>query len=134
MKSLSNRDLRRYLRQADPPPAMMPREEFWQEFHARLAASAPAEHATAATPAFRFWWRYAGAGLAAAAALLMVLLALQQPPSPRPESGSALSKVQEVNVYADYDTMLIVEDEKNGSTMIWVAGLPAETDRQRMMR
>jgi hypothetical protein len=133
MNTRRDRGLREALSQAAPLPQPRPAEEFWREFRARTALTmqtAPAPDV--ADIGLRLTsWRWA----AAAAALLVVLggaVALLRTPAQAVRvasvpvaaaATSALSKVEEVEVFSDYSSVMIVEDIENGGTVIWVASV-----------
>ena len=129
MKTTTRMPLPAALREAASLPAPRPAAEFWQDFRIRAAqagtapvAADPAPEVTI-PPGFRAWrW--------AAAMVLLISLAatlrLARPPVARaalePAAVSSdLSKVEEVEVFSEYSSVMIMEDLENGGTVIWVA-------------
>jgi len=120
--------LRQALRAAAPLPDPRPATDFWQDFRARSALTMQeAPERVAVVGARLTSWRW----LAATAALLVVLASLgvflrtgpgpspiAQAPAPAPTN---LSTVQELEVFSEYSSVMILEDVENGGTVIWVA-------------
>ncbi|MBN2451118.1 MAG: hypothetical protein JXR77_12060 [Lentisphaeria bacterium] len=130
MKPLSGRQLRQALRQVDRPPEVRDADTFWEEFQARVALTsqqAPGQCARVVTHSA--WWHVAWACVPVVA-LALVLSGLRQPDlpalaaAPLPAS-TVLSEVEQVDVFSDYSSVMIVEDEANGGTLIWVASMDA---------
>jgi negative regulator of sigma E activity len=124
--------LREALRQAASLPEPRPAQEFWQDFRARAALTMQE------VPERVVGSRLASLRWAVAAAALLVLVCgvallvrsgagttrVAQAPVPKP---AGLSTVEEVEVFSEYSSVMIVEDSENGGTVIWVAS--ADTGR-----
>lgn len=128
MKNRRETPLRNALRQAAALPESRPAAAFWLDFRARAALTmqtAPEPAAVVGGSAlFRHW-------ALAIAALLVVLglgYAFLRPPATSVEIAQApvaalpaLSTIEEVEVFSEYSSVMIVEDIENGGTVIWVA-------------
>lgn len=120
--------LRQALRQAAALPAARPAESFWQDFRARSALTHQAEPAPARQAAgvgLLRPWAVGALGAMVFAGLVWAWLQsavpsgrLAQAPAP---ASTALSKVEEVEVFSEYSSVMIVEDIEHGGTVIWVA-------------
>jgi len=118
-------DVRDALRRHATAPAPPPAEEFWEAFRAHASLGPPAAERQAERPRAlllpRLAWAAAGA-VALAAALVMFT-----PPATRPPAQEHLvSQVEEVNVFVAYSSVMIMQDEKSGSALVWVAGMGTE--------
>jgi hypothetical protein len=72
-------------------------------------------------------WRFV-TGIAACGLVLWIAASLTQVRQTALPSGPVpLSTVEEVDVYIDYDSLMIMEDAENGGTVVLVAG--ATTNR-----
>ena len=127
MKAPSKKVIIQELRGFRGSPAPPPATEFWGTFRAR-AQDIPQE-----TPVLQReeraaarWWLGAG-GLAGATVVLVLALALEIR-APVPTEPQRLSKVDEVTVHVDYDSMMIVEDAEYEGTVVWIAGVQAGAD------
>ena len=128
MSRLSNEEIRHGLRQLPGAPAPRPAEEFWQEFRSRASLVPQAEPAPRASGWGAAWWRWAATGGLAAAAVVLILVASLHPPASTPGADVVLSKVEQVDVHVEYDSMMIVEDSQHGGTVVWIAGVQNGTD------
>lgn len=128
MKTRYGSRLRETLSQVSSLPPPRPCEEFWEDFRARAALTFQEAPGRAAAAGSRLAsWRWA---LAAAALVVMLAAAvtfLRPPAGPvqvavaLPASSPALSTVQEVEVFSDYSSVMILEDSQNGGTLILIA-------------
>lgn len=128
MKTPHETALRQALRQAAPLPAARPAESFWQDFWARAALTHQESAAAARQPAgvgLLRPWAVGALGAVVFAGLVWAWLQsavtpgrLAQAPTP---ASTALSKVEEVEVFSEYSSVMIVEDIEHGGTVIWVA-------------
>jgi hypothetical protein len=125
---LSDNELKQLLAGQQRIPPMADADEFWARFRARAelvpqAEPSPAAHGLGTA----LWPRWALAGVTVAA-LILLMLTIELPL--RRSSGrqalQALSKVDQVDVFVDYASMMIVEDSENGGTLVWLAGIDAE--------
>lgn len=128
MKNPRETPLRNALRQAAALPESRSAAAFWLGFRARAALTmqaAPETPAVVGGLALSRHWALA------AAALLLVLglgYAFLRPPAAPAEiarapvaAPPALSTIEEVEVFSEYSSVMIVEDIENGGTVIWVA-------------
>ena len=127
MKIWRSEHFRDALKAACAAPETRPAKTFWQDFRARASLTVQgvttvAEDNAAHSLAWRPW-----ASVAAAVIVLCTFFVLRQPvettiaSNPPPVAPAGLSKVDEVEVFSDYSSVLIVEDIENGGTVIWVA-------------
>lgn len=128
MKTPHETTLRQALRQAAALPEARPAESFWQDFRAHAALTHQESAATsrrAAGIGLLRPWAVGALGAMVFAGLVWAWLQsavtpgrLAQAPDP---ATTALSKVEEVEVFSDYSSVMIVEDVEHGGTVIWVA-------------
>ena len=133
---MSNPDpntLRDALKQADSPPPLRDKQEFWSDFRARAALVNREATAAIAERSRRraLVLTTVGATAVALVVLLAILPALDAPNGPAAADASRLSDVESVTVEVDYDTLMIVEDKENGGTLIWMDGLQTNPPPQR---
>ena len=83
-----------------------------------------------ASPPVTHGWRQWSMAAACALVVAFVLtpLALHPPGAARRGRAPAavsgtLSEVEEVDVLADYSSLMIVEDSENGGTLVWLTGM-----------
>ena len=120
------KDVRQSLREEYAAPPMPESDAFWEEFRKR-AGTRTREAPVRALPRLR---PAAWAPLAAAAALVLLATLLFFRPAPQRKTVAAadLSQVEAVDVYAEYSSLMIMQDRENGGTLIWLAGVqPSES-------
>ena len=134
MNTNRDRALQKALRETAALPEPRPAEVFWQDFRARASLTVQQDPEVAAVQdGALLSLRWASVGLA----LLLVLgsATLYLHPWAQPVHVASvpaalptgLSKVEEVEVLSEYSSVMIVEDAKNGGTLIWVASADAPT-------
>ena len=124
---LCDRELKRLLEDQQRIPPMTDATEFWAKFRARAELVPQVEpSAPGRDQARAFWPRWGLAGVTVAT-LLLLMLTIEMPLWRGPDGAErqALSKVDQVDVFVDYASMMIVEDSENGGTLVWLAGLEA---------
>lgn len=108
------------LRREHAVPPAPPAERFWATFRARVAV----DGASAVRPALRFSPRRHLSWAAAALVALTLAVVSLLPPAGRPVASTPrLSGVQEVDVFVPYSSMMIIEDDERGGSILWLAGL-----------
>jgi|GEM_PF-1650969 len=139
MKTNRHRPLGQALRQAAPLPEPRPAAEFWQDFRARSALTlqeAPDRVAVVGVRLTSLRWVVATAAVLVLLASVSVFLRtgpvppqVAQAPTATATTTTDLSTVQELEVFSEYSSVMIIEDAENGGTVIWVAS--ADTGRLR---
>ena len=126
MRRLKWQHVRDALVARNPAPAPLSAAEFWQEFRlraTRIPVAAPAR--VARRP------RAVVLRLAWAAVLVCLLLGVlfrgRLGAPPRGLARSELSTVEEIDVLVPYSSMIIVQDEESGGTLVLLADLGTET-------
>jgi hypothetical protein len=111
-------------------PALTPTDRFWSAFRSRAAHEPRAD--VVAVPWLWFVPSHAWAA-AAAVAVLAGLLWVTGPGGSTPPRGAGsrqkllVSAVQEIHVFVTYSSVVILPDEKNGSTLVWFGNLGKKT-------
>lgn len=112
------------------PPPPKGAADFWADFEARarlVAGPDGAETLPGAQPVM--WGRWVA--VAASLAVVGVLLWPRTPlPSPHASLPAAvrLSNVDSVDVFVDHGSLMIIQDQKNGGTLVWLAGTNSSTN------
>jgi hypothetical protein len=124
---MTARQLRELLRQHAALPELRARDEFWSDFRAR-AALRPPQHPEAVAVGWLGWLngvrlRLAVAALAVLVALCLVLDAWHGA-RPGASTSTVLSSVDEVDVLVNYGSLMILQDQENGGTVVWLTGVP----------
>ncbi|OGV72078.1 MAG: hypothetical protein A3K19_08305 [Lentisphaerae bacterium RIFOXYB12_FULL_65_16] len=111
-------------RSASPTP--VPADQFWAKFRSQAAR----EPRTEAVVVPWLWFAPSQAWAAAAAvAVLAGLLWIAGPGGGASTRGAGggqrllVSAVEEIHVFVTYSSVLILQDEKNGSTLVWLGNL-----------
>ncbi len=103
------------LRLRKAPPPLTDAESFKQDFKARAALMRQEPIEKQAQVSWPLWnWRYAGAALAIC--LLAGLYFL-------PSSSSLVTQVKSLQVFAPHSGVIIMTDENNSGTVVWVTDL-----------
>lgn len=105
------------LSHADRVPPLQDRDLFWAEFRER--AQAIPQDGRPALPPMPFLLRPA-VRLAAMLAALAVVSSTVAFWIGRNGPDNRVSNVQEVKVFVEYSSMVIVEDTVNGGTFVWI--------------
>jgi hypothetical protein len=115
-----NKDVVQVLREQVPQPEAPARERFWADFRAR-ASLVPQQSAGGLTVGRSRWRSPVYAVLSAAAAVVVAVAVFRGSGSSAVQPSAKLSKVSELDVYMDYSSVMIVEDQQNRGTVIWMA-------------
>lgn len=97
-------------------PAMRTRDEFWADFRARARMTPQTQPEEAPSRAWMPRWGYAAA--AVAAMVLVAGLAVWFPSRKAP-----LSPIRSFEVVAPHTGVIIMEDEQDRGTILWVTGM-----------
>ncbi|MCF7855723.1 MAG: hypothetical protein K9N51_13060 [Candidatus Pacebacteria bacterium] len=127
MKQISNKELRELVQRAEPTPRIPRADAFWGRFKAR-AECMPRE-TNERPPAYPRLWPKLALGAATVITLLLMLVVLEFPQLPVDNaSGEPLSRVDELDVYIDHTSVMIMKDRRSGGTLVWITGTEATTD------
>lgn len=122
MKKATYTELCRALRDVERVPEPSPADDFWRRFRAR-ADLIPAEGRAGrrrTRPAL--WPRWVlGAATVLALAAIFLSIELSQLFS-EPGHDARLSRIDEVNVFMEHRSVMIMNDPEHGGTLLWVAG------------
>ena len=129
MKKMSNRDLRELVQRAEGSPEIPSADVFWDRFRARAEMVSQERPASVAHGSGRLWPRIALAGVTVLAlALLIVTLEMPRQPANGGSLETPLSRVDELDVYIDHTSVMIMKDRHGGGTLVWITGTEAATD------
>lgn len=120
---MTHKQLRTGLRQIAEPPPPRDRDEFWQDFRVR-AALVPQQQVSIRRSrsgiSIGLWGALAGGGAVLVAAALAISSLVTQH---NETSLAGVSRVEEIDVFADCSSVLVFEDTDNRGTLVWLAGL-----------
>lgn len=105
------------LKGSDKPPVSRGKDAFWADFKAR-AATVPQDGAQPIPSPrilFQTWVR-----VAAAVLVLGVSGVLSVKMMNRSQAPEKVSNIQEVDVFMEYSSMVILEDVDHGGTFVWI--------------
>ncbi len=107
----------------EPPPA----EEFWADFKARASLAGRAPALSAARSPSVAWARFAWTTAAVAVVSALLLVPLLRKPDVVSIAAVPVgtSTVEEIEVYVPYSSVMILEDEETGGTIVWLDDLDA---------
>ena len=133
MAKLEWSQIQRELKQQASGPESPPADEFWTDFRSRLSAESREDVVSA--PFLWFAPKTAWA-MAAAFAFMLGLTALLLPTAPSSSSNTVasaavnqqVSEVEEIDVFVTYSSVMIMQDEQNGSTLVWVGDMESGGD------
>ena len=118
MATMKWHEIREALCRRHDVPAAPPPAEFWSRFRTRIESEPrPRQEEVRAFQAPVIPWRFAWA--AAAVAVLAFTLLLVAPH----RRDSRASRVDEIEVYVSYSTMMIMQDAKTGGAVVWLTDL-----------
>lgn len=126
MAKLTWNQVREELSRRAASPAPAPADQFWAKFRSRAAREPRAE--VVAVPWLWFAPSHAWAA-AAAVAVLAGLLWIAGPGGGASSRGAGggprllVSAVEEIHVFVTYSSVVILQDAKNGSTLVWLGNL-----------
>ena len=141
-RKISNQKLRELLDAAPAPESMankpMDAEEFWTKFRARASLThqdSVADEAESRVPISPFVrWRWLAPAMAAV--VIAFFGVWRQPQSPvvadsgdvveQDLSTEQLCEVREVEVFVDYASVMIMQDDENGGTILLLADAGGE--------
>ena len=103
-------------KQVAATPAMRPRAEFWADFRARARMTPQTQAEEAPSRAWMPRWGYAVT--AVAAMVLVAGLAVWFPSRKAP-----LNPIRSFEVVAPHTGVIIMEDQKDRGTILWVTGM-----------
>jgi hypothetical protein len=120
MKKVDWNTIRQQIGRSGPAPDRMAgSDEFWTDFRARTRFHPQHEAAGVAfMPAALRW-----AATAAAAAVVVAAAIYALTPGPTP----ALTEVKSVSVAVPHSAVLIMDNERTHSTILWISGMTAAT-------
>jgi hypothetical protein len=117
MKRADWRAIREQIGRGSPRGEMTPAGAFWDDFRARARLHPQHEPETRVLPVVLRW------GLATACAALAVMAAAYVL---TPGSSAGLAEVKSVRVMAPHSAVLIMDNERAQSTILWISGMTAE--------
>ncbi len=125
MKTAKRNEMEALVRASAPDSALRPAADFWDDFRARARLRAREETPASEDGGARIrlpLWRWAAAacvaGLMAGAFLLLT--------SPAPALGGEGSSFHSVDVLATHSAVMILEDARGDSAVLWVVDMTIE--------
>ena len=130
MKKPSWQHICEVLRVRHAPPLPMPADEFWRRvgpfLHADTAASGPAALLPLPLWGGRKRWAFAVAAALLFSAAVVVLEWRRLPQPGKKLAG--ISALEQVEVWVDYQSIMVVNSARHPGTVVWVSGMSAQSE------
>jgi len=118
-------ELKDALRQRQTTPEPQARDEFWAGFRERATETTQDGAKPSLGPAPVLFPRLAVLAAAAAVVIAGLLAQLIRGPEDMPKQ-QLLSRVEEIEVFGEYSSVMIVQDADSGGTLVWVSDLEGD--------